>query len=34
MVKGSRYQESQTFIDLEDGSPKNGIQKTVRIETG
>lgn len=27
MVKGSRYQESQTFIDLEDGAPKHGISK-------
>ena len=32
-VEGSQGQESQTFVDLEDGSPKHGIQKTVRIET-
>ena len=32
-VEGSRDQERQTSVDLEAGSPKHGIQKTVRIET-
>ena len=33
-VEGSHSQErQQTFIDLEDGLPKHGIQKTVCIET-
>ena len=33
-IEGSRDQEIQNFVDLEDGLPEHGIRKTVRIETG
>ena len=32
-VEGSQGQERQTSVDLEDGSLKHGIRKTVHIET-